>query len=135
MANYYENARTNYFKVKDEAKFNEFLCSLSGLDSYKDKEGRHAIFFDYESGVPSSRFNEKTKDYDEVDFLGELSNHLTDDSVAIVMGAGAEKLRYINGYAEAINSKGERVGINISDIYDLAKQKFGKDAEVTPAQY
>jgi len=135
MANYYENARTNYFKVKDEAKFNEFLCSLSGLDSYKDKEGRHAIFFDYESGVPSSKYNEETKDYDDVDFLDELSNHLTDGSIAIVMGAGAEKLRFINGYAEAINNKGERVGINISDIYDLAKQKFGKDAEITPAQY
>jgi len=135
MANYYENARTNYFTVKDEAKFNEFLCSLSGLDSYKDKEGRHAIFFDYESGVPSSRFNETTKDYDEVDFLAELSQHLADGSIAIVMGAGAEKLRFINGYAEAINNKGERVGINISDIYDLAKQKFGKDAEITPAQY
>ncbi len=135
MANYYENARTNYFKVKDEAKFNEFLCSLSGLDSYKDKEGRHAIFFDYESGVPSSKYNEETKDYDDVDFLDELSQHLADGSIAIVMGAGAEKLRFINGYAEAINNKGERVGINISDIYDLAKQKFGKDAEITPAQY
>ena len=123
MANYYESARTNYFKVKDEAKFNEFLCSLSGLDSYKDKEGRHAIFFDYESGVPSSRFNYKTNDYDDVDFLAELSQHLADDSIAVV------------GYAEAINTKGERVGINISDIYDLAKQKFGKDAEITPAQY
>jgi hypothetical protein len=135
MANYYENARTNYFKVKDEEKFNEFLCSLSGLDSYKDEEGRHAIFFDYESGVPSSKYNEETDDYDEFDFLGELSEHLTDDSIAIVMGAGAEKLRYITGYAEAINSKGERVGINISDIYDLAKQKFGEGKEVTPAQY
>jgi len=135
MANYYENARTNYFKVKDEAKFNEFLCSLSGLDSYKDKEGRHAIFFDYESGVPSSKYNEETKDYDDVDFLDELSQHLADGSIAIVMGAGAEKLRFINGYAEAINNKGERVGININSIYDLAKQKFGKDAEITPAQY
>jgi hypothetical protein len=135
MANYYENARTNYFKVKDEAKFNEFLCSLSGLDSYKDKEGRHAIFFDYESGVPSSRFNEETNDYDDVDFLGELSQHLTDGSIATVMGAGAEKLRFITGYAEAINSKGERVSVNIDTIYDLAKQKFGKDVEVTPAQY
>ena len=135
MANYYENARTNYFTVKDEAKFNEFLCSLSGLDSYKDKEGRHAIFFDYESGVPFSKYNEETKDYDDVDFLAELSQHLADGSIAIVMGAGAEKLRYITGYAEAINSKGERVSINIDSIYDLAKQKFDKDAEITPAQY
>jgi hypothetical protein len=135
MANYYENARTNYFKVKDEGKFNDFLDSLSGLETYKDKEGRRAIFFDYESGVPSSRFNEKTNDYDDVDFLAELSDHLTDDSIAIVMAAGAEKLRYITGYAEAINNKGERVSISIGDIYDLAKQKFGKDVEVTPAQY
>jgi hypothetical protein len=67
--------------------------------------------------------------------LGELSEHLMDDSIAIVMGAGAEKLRFITGYAEAINSKGERVDININSIYDLAKQKFGEGKEVTPAQY
>lgn len=135
MANYYENARTNYFKVKDEAKFNDFVASLSGLETYKDKEGRHCILFDYESGVPCSKFNEETQDYDDVDFLGELSLHLTDDSIAIIMGAGSEKLRYINGYAEAINSKGERTSINIDEIYELAKQKFGEDKEITRAEY
>ena len=135
MANYYENARTNYFKVKDEAKFNDFVASLSGLETYSDKEGRHCILFDYESGVPTSKFNEETEDYDDVDFLGELSEHLTDDSIAIVMGAGSEKLRYINGYAEAIDSKGERVSINISNIYELAEQKFGEGKEVTHAEY
>ena len=135
MANYYENARTNYFKVKDENKFKEFVGSLDGLEICNDKEGRHCILFDYEFGVPYSKYNEETDDYDGFDFLGELSKHLTDNSIAIVMGAGTEKLRYIIGYAEAINSKGERVSVNIDTIYNLAKQKFGKDAEVTPAQY
>lgn len=135
MANYYENARTNYFKVKDESKFKDFLATLDGLETYSDKEGRHCILFDYESGVPSSKYNEETDDYDEFDFLGELSEHLTDGSIAIVMGSGAEKLRYVTGYAEAINSKGERVSVNIDSIYDLAKQKFGEGKEVTPAQY
>lgn len=135
MANYYENARTNYFKVKDEAKFKDFVASLSGLETYSDKENRHAIFFDYESGVPTSKFNEETEDYDDVDFLSELATHLTDDSIAIIMGAGSEKLRYINGYAEAIDSKGERVNININSIYDLAKQKFGESKEITHAEY
>ena len=135
MANYYENARTNYLKGKDETQFKEFIDTISGLESYKDKEGRHAIFFDCEFGVPDICYNEETGDYDDVDFMEELSGHLTDDSIAILMGSGAEKLRYINGYAEAIDSTGERVSINIYQIYELAKQKFGEDKEITRAEF
>jgi hypothetical protein len=37
------------------------------------------------------------------------------------MESGAEKLRYIAGYAVAYNSKGETVSLNLDDIYDKAK--------------
>ena len=32
MANYYASIRTNYFRVKDEKKFREFMAHVSGTD-------------------------------------------------------------------------------------------------------
>jgi hypothetical protein len=48
------------------------------------------------------------------------------------MGAGAEKLRYINGWAEAYNNKGEKRVINLGDIYKLAEEL---GSEITRAEY
>lgn len=67
--------------------------------------------------------------------LSELAEHLQDDSVAVLMEAGAEKLRYVAGWAAAVNAKGEVVEIGLHAIYDMAKQKFGDDVEITVAEY
>jgi hypothetical protein len=48
------------------------------------------------------------------------------------MGAGAEKLRYIHGYAIAFNNKGETRMIHLTDIYKIAEE-LGKD--VKKAEY
>ena len=45
MANYYAYIRTNYFRVKDEKKFREFMARVSGTEDRvelweeKDKNG------------------------------------------------------------------------------------------------
>lgn len=41
--------------------------------------------------------------------------------MAIVMGVGQEKMRYLNGYAVAIDSTGVLKEISTEDIYDAAK--------------
>ena len=132
MANYYSSARTNYFRVKDVDAFNAWVKEYE--DNYRvevvDKEDTFAILFDSESGVPTSC--EVDGKYDDIDFMGELSKHLADDEVAILHEAVAEKLRYINGFAIAINNKAERRVINLDDIYVHAKE-LGKN--VTLAQY
>ena len=132
MANYYSSARTNYFRVKDVGAFNAWFKEFEegGGAELVNEENTFAILFDQESGVPSSRQN--GDDFDEIDFMSELSEHLADDEVAILQESGAEKLRYIVGYAVAINNKGERRKISIDGIYDLAKE-LGKN--VTQAEY
>jgi len=52
--------------------------------------------------------------------------------VAIMMEAGAEKCRYINAYALAVNSKGETKEISLDQIYELA-QPLGE--HITRAEY
>ena len=132
MANYYSTARTNYFRVKDVDAFNAWVKEYE--DNYRvevvDKEDTFAILFDGESGVPNSR--EVDGGYDDIDFMDELSKHLADDEVAVLHESGAEKLRYINGFAIAINNKAERRVISLDDIYVHAKE-LGKN--VTLAQY
>jgi hypothetical protein len=132
MANYYSSARTNYFRVKDVDAFNAWVKEFENLHGVEvvSKENTFAILFDGESGVPNSR--EVDGDYEPLDFMDELSKHLADDEVAILHESGAEKLRYINGFAIAINNKAERRVISLDDIYVHAKE-LGKN--VTLAQY
>ncbi len=61
-----------------------------------------------------------------------LAAYLKDDEVAVLMEVGSEKLRYLCGFATAVNSKGETVSISLEHIYELAR-KLGPN--ITPAQY
>ena len=71
--------------------------------------------------------------YEEFDFMEELAPHLADGSIAVVVASGAEKMRYVCGWASAVNNTGKQVYININSIYDLAKKELG--GEATPAEY
>lgn len=129
MATYFGTARTNYFHVKDKLAFDAFIENFYGIDVVtKDGDSTGFIALLFEDGPPS--WDPDTED--EIDFMDELAPHLADGSVAIMMEAGAEKLRYVNGYAIAINNKGERKDISLNAIYDLAKEL---GTEVTLAEY
>lgn len=135
MANYYETARTNYFNVKDAAAFQKFIETFKGIDLVvEEKTGQYALLFDEETGIPSAIYDEETDDWIDVDFVDEVSKHLTDDSIAVFEAVGSEKMRYLCGYAIAVNSKGDREDINISEIYERAKAKFGVK-EISSASY
>jgi len=143
MANYYESARTNYFRVKDEAAFKAFMDTVPGCDLYgpcesDGKQGMFCVLFT-EEGVPNVRDleepNEAGEDYEEFDFMEELAKHLADGSIAVLTASGAEKLRYVTGYAVAIDNTGKTVAVNIDDIYGKAKKLFGENAEITQAHY
>lgn len=122
MANYYESARTNYFKVKDPVAFRAFIETFCNIELVvDDSDGSFCLLF--EEGVPSSRsvVVNGVEDDEEIDLMSELGRYLADGSVAVLKSSGAEKLRYIGGYAVAVNNKGEQVSISIESIYDLAK--------------
>jgi hypothetical protein len=58
----------------------------------------------------------------DIDFAAELSDHLEEGWVAIVQEIGSERLRYLNGYAFAVNWMGTFRSISIEDIKDQARQ-------------
>ena len=131
MATYYESARTNYFLVKDIEAFKnelEVFKALKVVESKQDNKDYVCLLNENENGFPMDVYDDILGEYVEIDWETIFAKHLQDDSVAIIMGAGAEKLRYIHGYAIAFNNKGETKMIHLTDIYKIAEE-LGKDVK------
>jgi hypothetical protein len=133
MADFYGTARTNYFKVKDLEAFKAFVDSLSCCVLI-EKDGRFGFYSDDQHGsFPSTICNDETGEHETVDVIEVTAGHLAEGEVAVFMEAGSEKQRYISAWSEAINHKGERVSINIDEIYALAERELG--VKPTTAEY
>ncbi len=141
MANYYATARSNYFAVKDETTFRQWAESI-GLMVFEpthanvtsDGIRRFAIApgDGDECGWFCTRYDEETDEHEDVDLTAELAAHLRDGEVAILMEVGSEKLRYLCGYATAVNSDGKTVSMSLEGIYARAA-KLG--THITRAEY
>jgi hypothetical protein len=133
MANWYGHARTNYFRVKDQEAFAQWAKSRGNLEVIRDAEGRVGLLSDHEyGGWPDFKYDEATDETQECDLFQDVAAHLQEGSVAVFMEVGAEKLRYLTGFALAVNSQGETVETSLDGIYELAKS-LGD--EVTEAEY
>ena len=130
MANYYSTCRTNYFKVKDFEEFKNWTHTIAfeGLEICEGDNGTICLLCD--NGWPLC----KLPDYEEFDFLTEFKQHLVEKEVVVLMEAGAEKHRYIQGMAMAVMKGRRPITIDISDIYDKAKKRFGVD-QISVAEY
>ena len=144
MANYYGSCRTNYFKVKDEEAFKAAIESLPDVECHRSDgaiDAEHAGLYcilgnnDDGGGWPSYQYDKEMDDYVEFDLIDEVYSHLADGEVAIFMEVGAEKLRFLVGYAEAVNNMGEREKVSLLDIYDKAKRLTSRPEDITQAEY
>ena len=149
MANFNGTARSNYFRVKNAAAFEAAMQGLPDIDVWTktDEAGvvRHAISsVDCDTGAwPSWTIRIEPDPDEEGAFIGdeyeidmptEIAPHLMDGEICVLMEAGAEKLRYISGWAVAFdNTERPRVYVSLSDIYAKAKEAFG--ATPTDASY
>ena len=127
MANYGGFGRTNYFRVKDVEAF-ETAAEPFGAVHRRD-DGLVTVLATNESG-DFSAYDDETDE--ERDLADVLPDHLADGEVAVLMSVGAEKLRYIEGWAVAVHSSGERVELSLNDIYAEAQETF-PDASITQA--
>lgn len=132
MANYYCAARTNYFRVKDEDAFRAWADrrGVQVAASFAVPAGHFAVFASDGEAFP----NYDAERDEEIDFAAEVAGHLASDSVAVLLEVGAEKLCYLVGMALAINAAGQRVALDLADIYGLAEQAFIQPAP-TRAEY
>lgn len=140
MANWYGAARSNYFKVKDVQAFQEAMDAIDIIimDGEGEQAGLVAVAPDPDTsddgGWPRCTLDEETGEDLDIDVPSTVALHLTEDSVAVFMQSGHEKLRYVSGYAEAVDHTGERVSVSLSDIYKIAAAQF-KSKTITEATY
>lgn len=120
MSAYCGYGRSNYFRVRDTAAFNAALPD--GFELVTDRHGRVAVLS--HTGRGDWMYYDEDTDTD-VDVTDTVVEHLASGEVAVFESIGYEKLRYLNGYATAVNSLGDVVTIDIGDVYQKAADTFG----------
>ena len=124
MADFYATCRSNYVRVTDKEKFKEicerYKVGYTEDDIHKDIDRVGFLVECFDKGTCPDGYND-CGDWIEKDIMEEIAEILADGEVFIIQEIGAEKLRYLGGWAIAINNKKERVKVDIHDIYDLAR--------------
>lgn len=123
MANWIGTSRSNYIKVKDADAFK------------RDMEAMQLAVF-AKSGGDAFCVVSRTDDGDwpnidldaeeSFDIEARIAPHMQEGEICVLMSVGAEGEKYVSGYAIAFDHTGDTIGIELSDIYQFAEQKFGK---------
>lgn len=136
MAQYFGTSRTNYFLVKDEEAFKADMAQYPVHVITEERDGKtfYGILDNNEDGggLAWSVYDEEAEDYVDVAWESVLGSHLAEGEVGILMEVGAEKYRYLSGWAVAFNNKNEFRRIDLTDIYELAKDL---GTGITQAEY
>ncbi len=139
--NYEATARSNYFRVKDEAAFRKWaedrcLDVVVNDDNVLVTGGPpQKLFMIYRSDGwcwPTSWWDEETQQDHECDVATELAAHLHPEDVAVLIQVGHEGTRCVDGGADAVNAAGATRHVNLDQIYELAKEL---GPHVTRAEY
>ena len=77
-----------------------------------------------DGGFPSSMWDEEEDDFIEIDWVDIIHPHLEEGAICVMETVGAEKLRYLTGYAIAFNHEGKTTSVSIADIYKKAALEF-----------
>jgi hypothetical protein len=122
MANWIGSARSNYVRVKDREMFLSWAESLPDVEVV-EQDGRFALLANGDEGSwPSFRNLEDPNE--EINLPAEMAAHLADDEVCVLQEVGADKLRYLSGWAVAVNGAGEILRVSIDDIYTLVRERW-----------
>lgn len=135
MANYVGYASSNYFRVRDVAEFLGWVETLPGVvvrKEYGDREGFVLLVEDADGGGwPNWRYHEDMEDEEQIDLHAELAEHLAEGEVAVLEEIGAEKLRYLVGYAVAVDHKGDTLSVSLDEVYQKVQEAGWGDAAST----
>lgn len=119
MANYIASARSNKFRVKDIAALQAAMPDDIEvyIESLPDRQVCLLVDNSDGAGWPSMIYDEANDDYLDWDVETAVAPHLEDGEWCVIKEVGAEKLRYLIGYATAFNNKGETYTISLDDIF------------------
>ena len=145
MSNYMPHCRSNHFRVTNPAAFLIWAENLDltvnvqhqALDDENPVELAmiHPNERTTEGHWPSDYYEDDEGVEHDRDWMLELSTHLADNEVAVLMEAGHEKLRYVCGYAVAIRNNGDMIVVSLNDIYEKAKAEWPEANTITDCSY
>lgn len=136
MANYDSVFRTNYFRVTDEEAYKKLFDNIKASDGYiydftKEKEGEvyHGFGGDGKGGYVDPKDEDENVNFDYM--ITGIQKLLPDDECFVYMETGAEKLRYLDGYALIATNKRSSFLDLYSWINETAKN-FGVKNDPSP---
>jgi len=136
MANYIAASRSNYFRVKDNAKFEEWCAEYEIEWSTEDDTEKGRMYtITPDAKDDGGGWNQVGDPFGEKpDFKKELASHLDPRDVALLFEVGAEKESYFIAYAWAIGADGKPVFVDLQEeIEKRARDAFGPDVNITGA--
>lgn len=160
MANWYGSARSNYVRIADMGGLKRALKPFPGIEIVAEwpgpevtgdtTGGKHALLVgegSEDGGWPSFGLmeveDEEGSVYEEeveFSFIEFVMPYVEVGEVLVIMACGAEKLRYLTGFAEAYQRLADGTirdcTVSIDDIYAKAAEAFGVGKEaISAARY
>lgn len=135
MANWYGASRSNYIRVKNVD------AALAALEPLGTDTRRHPTKADYiciTGNDDDGSFNTIDHETDQdLEWSEWAKEHLVEGQVLVLVSSGAEKLRYVTGWAAAFDWRGQEVWVDVHrTLWDLMCEKFGvKPDEVADPSY
>lgn len=140
MEEYFGTARTNYFRVTNEERYQELFKHLAPEDEVRDftKEQDGVIYhgfgtyrvIDYKLDL-----EDEESEYDFDYFLQELQKILPEDEAFVYQELGHERLRFVDGCAFVVTSKEIRSECLTSWVKETVKELLGKNNKVIACSY
>lgn len=132
MADYIADCRSNYVRAKNPKRFKELLSEYE-LQVIEDDHGRIGFISNHAEGIPRHMDDEG---YTEmwVDDDPRIPKLMAEGEVLVIMEVGRESMRYLKGYAVAINWDGKVCHVSLDEIYSRAQANFGTKPS-TQAEY
>jgi len=122
MANWYGVSRSYYVKVARKVGLLESLaCFKTAIRVVEDAKKGTAFVCD--DGWPEAA--DVDGEVVEFDPAVHIVPFLDKGEVLVMLQVGNEKCRYLTGFAEAYDTKGNCVTLSLSKIYEMAASAFG----------
>lgn len=128
MADYQGTARSNYFRVQDLAGLSASVSRFSMHVQPHPERPDYAMLFPTTDDGGWVTWTMNDEDYGEdleFDPAEHICPYMAHGEVVILLEAGAEKTRYISGYARAFTWDGRHVELALSDIYKRVVTELG----------
>ena len=124
MGTYIAECRSNYVRAKNPKRLKDVLGEYE-LQIIEDDDERIGFISQYQEGVPRHIDNDGEYSDMYIDDDPRIPKLMAEGEVLVIIEIGQDKMRYLRGYAVAVNWDGRVCHSSLEDIYSMAGANFG----------